>query len=172
MSWLKYLRRPQRDRDFALEIEAHLQHEIDDNIARGLTPREAAFAAQRKFGNLTTAKEITHRMNTIGFLETIWQDLRYAARLIRLEPGFFTVAILCLALGIGANTAIFSMYHALLLRLLPVARPEELVTLYRTGAWGRGIASYPLYLEIGRRSDLFSGVVGRTSIEKNQVPCR
>ncbi len=126
MSWLKYLRRPQRDRDFALEIEAHLQHEIDDNIARGMTPREAAFAAQRKFGNVTTAKEITHRMNTIGFLETIGQDLRYALRLIRLEPGFFTVAILCLALGIGANTAIFHLLDAVRLRTLPVANPQQL----------------------------------------------
>jgi predicted permease len=127
MGWLKYLRRHQRDRDFALEVEAHLQHEIDDNIARGMNPREAAFAAQRKFGNLTTAKEITHRMNTIGFLETIGQDLRYAARLLRLEPGFFTVAILCLALGIGANTAIFHLLDAVRLRALPVANPQELV---------------------------------------------
>jgi putative ABC transport system permease protein len=126
MRWLKYFRRPQRDRDFALEIEAHLQHEIDDNIARGMNPREAAFAAQRKFGNVTTAKETTHRMNTIGFLETIGQDLRYALRLIRLEPGFFSVAILCLALGIGANTAIFHLLDAVRLRTLPVANPQQL----------------------------------------------
>jgi predicted permease len=126
MSWLRYLRRPQRDRDFALEIDAYLQHEIDDNIARGMNPREAAFAAQRKFGNVTIAKETTHRMNTIGFLETLGQDLRYAARLIRLEPGFFSVAILCLALGIGANTAIFHLLDAVRLRTLPVANPQQL----------------------------------------------
>jgi putative ABC transport system permease protein len=127
MSWLKYLRRPQRDRDFALEIEAHLQHEIDDNIARGMDPREAAFAAQRKFGNVTTAKEITHRMNTIGFLVITGQDLRYSARLLRLEPGFFTIATLCLALGIGANTAIFHLLDAVRLRTLPVPNPQESV---------------------------------------------
>jgi putative ABC transport system permease protein len=127
MRWLRYFRRPQRDHDFALEIEAHLQHEIDDNIARGMNPREAAFAAQRKFGNVTIAKETTHCMNTIGFLETLGQDLRYAARLLRLEPGFFTVAILCLALGIGANTAIFHLLDAVRLRTLPVAKPQELV---------------------------------------------
>jgi predicted permease len=127
MGWLKYLRRHQRDHDFALEIEAHLQHEIDDNIARGMNPREAAFAAQRKFGNVTTAKEVTHRMNTIGFLESLGQDLRYAARLLRFEPGFFSVAILCLALGIGANTAIFRLLDAVRLRTLPVANPRGLV---------------------------------------------
>jgi len=126
MGWRRYLRRPQRDRDFALEIESHLQHEIDDNIARGMHPQEAAWAAHRKFGNVTTAKEITHRMNTIGFLETLGQDFRYALRLIRLEPGFFSVAILCLALGIGANTAIFHLLDAVRLRTLPVANPQQL----------------------------------------------
>src|ERR1700683_2609207 len=126
MRWLRYFRRPQRDRDFSLEIEAYLQHEIDDNIARGMNPREAAFAARRKFGNVTLAKEDTHRMNTIGFLETLGQDLRYALRLLRLEPGFFSVAILSLALGIGANTAIFHLLDAVHLRSLPVANPRQL----------------------------------------------
>jgi putative ABC transport system permease protein len=127
MSWLRYFRRRQRDQDFALEIEAHLQHEIDQNIACGMNPKEAGYAARRKFGNITGAKETTHRMNTIGFLESLGQDLRYAARLFRLEPGFFTVAILCLALGIGANSAIFHLLDAVRLRALPVASPQELV---------------------------------------------
>ena len=126
MSWRRYFRRSRRDRDFALEVDAHLQHEIDDNIARGMHPREAAWAAQRKFGNVTSAKETTHRMNTLGFLETIGQDLRYALRLLRLEPGFFSVAILCLALGIGANTAIFHLLDAVRLRTLPVPHPQQL----------------------------------------------
>jgi putative ABC transport system permease protein len=127
MSWLRYFRRRERDDDFSREIDAYLAHEIDENIARGMNPREAGWAARRKFGNVTRAKEITHRMNTIGFLETLGQDLRYALRLVRLEPGFFTVAILCLALGIGANTAIFHLLDAVRLRLLPVANPQELV---------------------------------------------
>src|SRR5580658_4687937 len=127
MKWLKYFKRSQRDADFALEIEAHIEHEIDENIARGMHPRDAAWAARRKFGNVTVAKENAHRMNTIGFLETLGQDLRYALRLLRLEPGFFSVAILSLALGIGANTAIFHLLDAVRLRTLPVANPQELL---------------------------------------------
>src|SRR5258708_5205102 len=126
MGWLRYFRRKRRDDDFALEIDAYLQHEIDQNIARGMDPREAAWAARRKFGNITTAKEKTHRMNTIRFLETLGQDFRYAARRIRLEKGFFTVATLCLALGIGANTAIFHLLDAGGLCTLPWAKPQEL----------------------------------------------
>src|SRR5579863_8645689 len=127
MKWLKYFRRRQRDEDFTLEIEAHLQHEIDDNIARGMNARDAAFAARRKFGNVTLAKETAHRMNTIAFLETLGQDLRYAARLFRLERGFFTIAILSLALGIGANTAIFHLLDAVRLQTLPVTKPDQLL---------------------------------------------
>jgi hypothetical protein len=127
MSWLRYFRRRERDDDFSQEIEAYLEHEIDQNIARGMNPREAASAARRKFGNVTLAKETTHGMNTIGFLETLGQDLRYAARAVRLEPGFFAVAILSLALGIGANTAIFHLLDAVRLRTLPVRNPRQLV---------------------------------------------
>ena len=165
MGWLRYLRRPQRDRDFALEIEAHLQHEIDDNIARGMNHREAAFAAQRKFGNVTIAKETTHRMNTIGFLETLGQDLRYAARLIRLEPGFFSVAILCLALGIGANTAIFHLLDTVRLRTLPVANPQELVELeigssQRSGNFSSSHSdfTYALWDQLRTHQQAFSGL--------------
>ncbi len=167
MSWLRYFRRSRRDCDFALEIEAYLQHEIDDNIARGMNPREATFAAQRKFGNVTVAKETTHRMNTIGFLETIGQDLRYALRLIRLEPGFFTVAILCLALGIGANTAIFHLLDAVRLRTLPVTSPNELAEVEINPAQSccsgnfssrRSNFTYALWDQLRAHQQAFSGL--------------
>src|SRR5260370_18391737 len=125
MGWLRYFRRKRRDEDFALEIDAYLQHEIDENIARGMNPRDAAWAARRKFGNITTARENTHRMNTIRFLETLGQDFRYAARRIRLEKGVFTVATLCLPPGIGANTAIFHRLQAVRPRTFPVPKPPQ-----------------------------------------------
>jgi putative ABC transport system permease protein len=163
MSWLRYLRRRGRDRDFALEIDTYLQHEIDGNIARGMHPRDAAWAAQRKFGNVTIAKETTHRMNTIGFLESLGQDLRYA---VRVEPGFFTVAILCLALGIGANTAIFHLLDAVRLRALPVANPRELVEVapasdQRSGNFSstHSNLTYALWDQIRTHQQAFSGLI-------------
>ncbi len=177
MMWLRYFRRSQRNQDFALEIEAHLQHEIDDNIARGMNPREAAFAARRKFGNVTRAKEDTHRMNSIGFLETLGQDLRYALRLFRLEPGFFSVAILCLALGIGANTAIFHLLDAVRLRTLPVANPQELVEVemnsdHRTGNFSsrRSDFTYALWDQLRTRQQAFSGLFAWSAHRFNTAP--
>jgi predicted permease len=179
MRWLRYFRARWRDRDFALEIEAYLQHEIDENIARGMNPREAAFAARRKFGNVTIAKETTHRMNTIGFLETLGQDLRYALRLFRLEPGFFTVAILCLALGIGANTAIFHLLDAVRLRTLPVANPQELVEVQIgpnqkccTGNFStrRSNFTYALWDQLRIRQQAFSSVFAWAAHRFNTAP--
>src|SRR5204862_7697181 len=104
----------------------HLGIETDDNSARGLRPAEARHAARRKMGNVTFVREEIYHMNTITFLETCWQDLRYAARLLRTNPGVAAVAILSLALGVGANTAIFQLLDAVRLRALPVARAHEL----------------------------------------------
>jgi putative ABC transport system permease protein len=165
MRFLRYFRRRHRDQDFALEIEAHLQHEIEENIARGMKPSDAAFEARRKFGNVTRAKESIHRLNTIGFLETVGQDLRYTFRLFRLEPGFFAVAILCLALGIGANTAIFHLLDSVRLRTLPVAKPQELVEVemnsdHRTGNFSsrRADFTYALWDQLRTRQQAFSGL--------------
>jgi predicted permease len=93
-------------------------------------------------------------------------DIRYALRGLRRNPGFTSAAVLSLALGIGANTAVFSLFQTLMLRMLPVSRPAELVTLYRTGAWGPGHSSYPLYRELAGRTDLFTGVAACTDVSQ------
>ena len=126
MSWLN---RNRRQRELEAEIESYIAIAIDENIAAGMSPRNAETAARRKFGNATLVKETVHHMNSFTFLEDLWSDLRYGARVLRLNPSFFAVATISLALGIGANTAIFELLNAVRLRMLPVSHPEQLVQL-------------------------------------------
>jgi hypothetical protein len=165
MSWFRFLRRSRWDDERARELEAHLAIEIDENLARGMSPRDARDAARRKLGNTTQIREEIYRMNTIGVLDTIWQDLRYGARLLRLNPAFAVVAIVSLALGVGANTAIFQLLNALRLRTLPVSHPEQLVEIRfqgggrgREGAFigNRSILTNPLWERIRDRQEAFS----------------
>src|SRR5258706_15684579 len=129
MSIKRFLHRDGWDDERARELEAHLAIETDENIARGMSPAGARDAARRKLGNVTQIREEIYRMNTVGLLDTIWQDLRYGVRLLRLNPGFAAVAILSLALGVGANTAIFQLLNAVRLRALPVSHPEQLAEI-------------------------------------------
>ena len=94
MSWIRFFRRSHWDDERARELEAHLAIETDENIARGMRRAEARDAARRKLGNVTQIREEIYRMNTVGLLDNVWQDLRYGARLLRLNPGFASVAIL------------------------------------------------------------------------------
>src|ERR671913_75024 len=151
MSWLRFFRRSRWDDERARELEAHLAHEIDDNIARGMTPQAAAMAAHRRLGNATQIREEIYDMNTLGFVETIWQDLRYGLRLLRKNPTFAVVAILTLALGTGANAAIFQLVNSVRLRALPVERPHELGTVRLNtadkGRTGRFMSRRPFFTE-------------------------
>src|SRR4051812_18970957 len=127
MGFLRFFRRRQWDEERARELQSYVDMETEDNVARGLGPEEARQAALRKLGNPLRIREEIYLMNTIGILDTIWQDLRYGARALRLNPGFAVVAVLSLALGVGANTAIFELLNAVRLRTLPVADPSRLV---------------------------------------------
>jgi len=173
MGWRRFFKRRWWDDERAREIEEHLEIETARNIARGLPPAEAGAAARRKFGNPTLVREEIYRMNTIGWLESAWQDLRYSARLLSLNPGFALVAILSLALGIGANTAVFELLDAVRLRSLPVEKPGELAEIRIAGGHGGmglnqqyGELTRPLWQEIRARQEAFAGLFAWSANER------
>src|SRR5271170_2261986 len=134
--WLRLqtlFRRERVAQELDHEIQFHLEQQIAENIAVGMSQEEARYAAMRIFGNRTGVAESTRETWGWIWLEQIGQDVRYGSRVLRRSPLFTTVAVLTLAFGIGANTAIFSLLDQVVLRLLPVKHPEQLVLLSETG---------------------------------------
>ncbi len=166
MSWSRLFRRRYWDEERARELDAYLEIETSDNIARGMSLEEARYAARRKLGNPLLIREEIYRMNSIGFLETLWNDLRFGTRQLRMSPGFAIVAILSLALGIGANTAIFQLIDAVRLRTLPVKNPSGLAEIKIADRhWLSGSVTsrhpevtYPLFDQIRERQQGFSAI--------------
>ena len=163
--WNWLMHRKKREADLDEEVQAHLRMAAQERRGQGETAEHARASALREFGNVVLVKEVTRDMWGWGWLETLLQDIRYGLRGLRKNPGFSAVAVLSLALGVGANTAIFSLLNAVMLRELPVENPGQLVLL-GTGRMGGStedfaatdLYSYPFYREMRRTNQVFSDV--------------
>ena len=152
-----------RDDEIDDELRAHLNMAIRDRIERGEDPGEAAAAARREFGNQLRISEDTREVWAWTWLESVVQDLRYAARGLRKSAGFTAVAVLSLALGIGANTAIFTILNAVVLKMLPVSAPHELVEIlqqYPGEPRGNGYWSGESYEHFRSSNHVFASLAG------------
>ena len=149
-----FFRRAQQDRELDAEMFAHLELAIEENLERGLSPAEARRQALVRFGGPQQVKETLREARGLPLLETLFQDFRFALRMLRRSPGFALVAIFCLTLGIGTNAAVFSWMEGLLFRPYPaVAHQERLVAL--TGTAAQDDLSWPDFLDLQRNCKLF-----------------
>src|ERR1700730_5476092 len=161
MKWLKRLfSRRGLYNDLSTEIQGHLQEKIDELVASGIPGKEAAAAARREFGNVTLIEEDSRNVWRWPSIEDFFMDVRYGLRMLRKNPGFTAAAVIAFALGIGANTAIFSVVHGVLLRPLPYRNPSQLVVVSLFNQKTREI--FPLcdadFLDWRAQNQVFSGI--------------
>jgi putative ABC transport system permease protein len=157
------------DQEFEHELETHLEMLTDDNVRRGMAPEEARRAARIRLGGLTQLKETHRELQRLPIIDTSVQDIRFAFRMLRKNPSFTAVAVLTLALGIGANTAIFSVVYAVLLKPLPYANSDQLFTVFQAkpqdGIAGTGW-SFANFADLREQNRIFSELAGN---QKHQL---
>jgi putative ABC transport system permease protein len=162
-SWGRLFRRRKSDEELDEEVQSHLRMAAQERQAQGELAEQARVSAKREFGNVTLVKEVTRQMWGWRWLEQLLQDVRYGLRMLAKNPGFTAVAVLTLALGIGANTAIFSVVYEVLLRPLPYLHPDELVRLteenQKEGVTNNG-SSYVNYELWRKENHVFSELAG------------
>ncbi|MFZ0960081.1 MAG: ABC transporter permease [Terriglobia bacterium] len=159
--WDWLFRRRQRDQQLEEEVQAHLRMAAQEHSEQGESLEQARTSALREFGNVILVKEVTRDMWGFRWLDSLLQDLRYGFRMLAKNSGFTVIAVLTLAIGIGANTAIFSLIDTVVLKMLPVSRPEELLQVrFRDPRQAREMASFtnPLWEQLRDRQDVFSDV--------------
>jgi predicted permease len=152
------MRRGRVEREMDDELRFHVLMRTRENVDAGMAPDDALRSARRAFGNVDVIKESCRDVRGGGMVETFIKDVRFAVRRMAKSPVFTTIAVLSLALGIGANTAIFGLVNAVLLRPLPVEHPEQLVSVYPVGRDDSiQTFSYPNYVDFRDRNDVLSG---------------
>jgi putative ABC transport system permease protein len=155
---INLVRDEQLSRDIDREMAFHLREHVEALVARGMSERDAIREAQRRFGNRTLQSESTRDADIVRWLDSVRGDVRYAMRALRRSPVFTAVAIASLALGIGANTAIYSLLDAVVVRALPVPNPEELVTITTGGEERHTGFSNPLWEALRDRQTVLASV--------------
>jgi putative ABC transport system permease protein len=143
------------ERELNDELRSHIEMLVDANIRNGMTSADARHAAMRAFGGVEQVKEIYRDRRGLPFVDNLGQDVRYSFRMMRQNLGFTVVAVLSLALGIGANTAIFSLVDAVMLKYLPVERPRELLNVAIADI---GSLTNPIWEQLRDHQNVFSGI--------------
>ncbi|HYT23009.1 MAG TPA: ABC transporter permease, partial [Candidatus Polarisedimenticolia bacterium] len=171
-------RKDQVDRELNEELGAYLEMEAAEKMKQGMSRKDALRAVRLERGSLEVTKEVVRSAGWESFVETFWQDLRFAARMLRKSPGFTAIAVLTLALGMGANTAIFTLLHASLWTPLPVSDAKEIFHIMRASSVGDFAGefsySYPLFQQFSRIASPWGEVfaterVGSTKFGLNGV---